>query len=285
MKPLFAIDITHDKKNEVFNGAEFITRTSSQEKRDDLESKRDALDESLKGAKLPLWMRIIKCVCGYFALIFAGVSLSTLTTIGLAQAIKNAPLLFIGGAISTAVWIYLFVLDAKRSKEVWQEQHADTQLESIESDAQGIYDELGVPHDADSVDILLFRYTEKDGEKEPKAVGFQTIIYYNVDIKAYVTEEGLHLADLEHVYTFKSSELVGIKTVHKRIVIPLWNKEEGVNEGKYKPYKITPLNTGDFSFKTHHILEIEREDERYGVYFPCYELDIFERLTGLKAEE
>ena len=114
---------------------------------------------------------------------------------------------------------------------------------------------------------------------------FQTIVYYNVDIKAYATEEGLHLADLEHVYTFKPSELVGIKTVHKRIVIPLWNKEEGVNEGTYKPYKITPLNTGDFSFKNHHILEIEREGERYGVYFPCYELDIFERLTGLKAEE
>ena len=32
MKPLFCIDVTLDKNNEIVNGSEFITRTASKEK-------------------------------------------------------------------------------------------------------------------------------------------------------------------------------------------------------------------------------------------------------------
>ena len=30
-------------------------------------------------------------------------------------------------------------------------------------------------------------------------------------------------------------------------------------------------------------LELEHEGETWGIYFPCYELPVFEELTGLKA--
>ena len=36
MKPLFAIDITNDKKNEAVNGEEFITKTASENIADSL---------------------------------------------------------------------------------------------------------------------------------------------------------------------------------------------------------------------------------------------------------
>ena len=32
-----------------------------------------------------------------------------------------------------------------------------------------------------------------------------------------------------------------------------------------------------------YILEIERENQSYGLYFPCYELGVIERFTGLMA--
>ena len=37
--------------------------------------------------------------------------------------------------------------------------------------------------------------------------------------------------------------------------------------------------------KAYHILELEHGGENYGIYFPCWELPVFERLTGLNAEE
>ena len=37
-------------------------------------------------------------------------------------------------------------------------------------------------------------------------------------------------------------------------------------------------------FDTYHILEIEKDGEIYGLYFPCYELSAIEELTGLSAE-
>jgi hypothetical protein len=37
--------------------------------------------------------------------------------------------------------------------------------------------------------------------------------------------------------------------------------------------------------KPYHILELEKDGETYGIYFPAYELAAIESLTLLKAEE
>ena len=34
----------------------------------------------------------------------------------------------------------------------------------------------------------------------------------------------------------------------------------------------------------YYILEVVHNTETYGIYIPCYELPVFEELTGLRAE-
>ena len=48
---------------------------------------------------------------------------------------------------------------------------------------------------------------------------------------------------------------------------------------------MTVNNMGNVFFKPYYILEIEHNDEIFGIYFPCYELPIFEKLTGLTAQK
>lgn len=64
-----------------------------------------------------------------------------------------------------------------------------------------------------------------------------------------------------------------------------WNKDEAYNKGVYKQYKLVEDNLGRVSGKNYQILELNSGGERWGIYFPRYELPVFEEITGLKADE
>ena len=94
------------------------------------------------------------------------------------------------------------------------------------------------------------------------------------------------VTELAEVYSLDLDELRQIAKVNKRIVVIGWNKEESPKKGEYKEYKIS-VNDGaanTVSYKPYYILEGVHNGEAYGIYFPCYELPTFERLTGLRAK-
>ena len=98
MKPLFAINLTDDKKNEVVNGSEFVTKTASIQNTDSLEENQEELKQSIKKSQLPLWLQIVTYICGIYALIVAASIIKNLD-IGFAQMFKNAPALIITAPI------------------------------------------------------------------------------------------------------------------------------------------------------------------------------------------
>ncbi len=286
MKPIFCVDITTDKKNETINGSEFITRSSSAQKLSEYEEKQENFDQTIEQAKLPLWMRIVKYICGLFALIvLVGVFRACLEDdITFRQALMNAPFLIIGGCISGVIWVVTYILSVKKEKRVLEEQKVEEQAQAIDLNLQALYSELNVPIDATSVDVLAFRYKIQDDKIVPKSVGLQSTPYLNLDLQVFFDNDCLHLSDIAHVYSFPRTELKAIQTVKKRIAVPSWNKDEAPTKGRFKPYKMTVNNMDMVYFKPYHILVGEHDGETYGIYFPCYELDVFEGLTGLKAE-
>lgn len=284
MKPIFAIDITLNKKNEEVNGSEFITKTASKQKSEELESNQEELEQSINKSQLPLWIRIVKYICGLFALIVAGSWIKASPDIGFAQAFKNAPALIILGIVCGIAWIILHIISKAKEKKVLKAENVEQQVEDIDTDIQDIYKELGVPSDAISVDVLMFKYKIKNEEICPQAIGLQAAPFINFEIKAYTDGKYLYFADVENVYSFDLSELKLIKTINKRISVLNWNKDEDPRKGEYKQYKITMNDMGSIFFKPYYILEGERDGQAYCVYFPCYELPTLERLTGLRAK-
>ena len=285
MKPIFAIDITDNKRNETVNGKEFVTKSVSKESFEELEKNQEELEETLNAAKLPLLWRVLKALCGYGSLIILISIVKALRDVSLDEAFRNAPLIFAACPALAAVWGVLYIFSKKKESEVLKEQNAESRENDIDRNVQDIYNELGVPHEAATADVLMFRYKIKNGELRPATVGLQNTAYIALEIRIYAQNGELCIADLEDVYTFKLSELKAIKTVKKRIAIPLWNKDEEPTEGEFKKYKLSVNNMGEVLMKPYHVLEIERDGETYGIYFPCYELAVFECLTGLKAEE
>ena len=280
MKPIFCIDVTFDKNNEIVNGSEFITRAASKQKIEEYENKQEDLEQTVEKIKLPLWLRIIKYLCGAFFLIALVASVKA----GFETALRNAPLLVMSGALCGILWIILHFFSKVKEKKVLKEENAEQQLEEIYEDFKNIHNELNVPDDAVEVDVLQFKYKMKNGKISPYASVLQTTAYMNTCVKMYETNDELHIADLENVYSFAKLELKVITTVNKRISVPTWYKDEDPRRGSFKRYKMTVSNMGDVFFKPYYILEIEHESQIFGIYFPCYELEAFEHLTGLKAE-
>lgn len=282
MKPLFAIDITNDKKNEAVNGEEFITKTASENIADSLEENQDELQATIKKSQ-PLWLTITKFVFLMYALIVASGILRA--DIDFKQAFQNAPILIISGFLSFVAWLILFAFSKIKEKKVLKESNVEKQIEDICKDIKIIFEELGVPSDAKDVDVLMFRYKVKDDEIKPY-LGMGNAPFINFEFKAYTDGKRLHLADTNNVYSLDLDELRQITKVNKRIVVIGWNKEESPKKGEYKEYKIS-VNDGaanTVSYKPYYILEGVHNGEAYGIYFPCYELTTFERLTGLRAK-
>ncbi len=282
MKALFAADITNDKKNEQINGREFITKTLSEETKKRFEVKTDNLEATVKKSQLPTWLQIVKYICGLLAVIVVAGILRA--DVSFAEGFKNAPWLFIGGAICALAWLGLHIYSKRKEKQVLTEENAEEQLDRLNTDVKDILLELGVPYTAPDIDVLMFRYKIKDGEIKIKTVGVQMFECINLSTKIYQQNGQLHLADLDSVYSFDMSEIKAIRRIKKRTTLSSWNKELPLNDERYKPYKLGVDQYGMVHIREYLILELEREGETLGIYFPGYEIDTLERVTGLKAE-
>ncbi len=280
--PLFCVDVTEDDDNEQVSGREFITREIPTPEMDAYNEEVEAYDAAVEKQELPLVLRIVKYACGFFA---AVVLLGSIKAGGIDKALQNAPILVLVGAVCGVAWALLFIYSKYKHKRVAAEERTDERREELKAESTRIYEELSVPKDAAAVDVLMFRFEEKDGAYLRHKTAIEWFTYFNFEMKVYTEGEDVHFADLGTRHTFHRADFRAIRTVYKRVSISGWNKEDAPRSDKYKPYKLTVNNIGMVFFKSYHILELEREGRLYGIYFPCYELPVFEKLTGLTAEE
>lgn len=287
MKPFIGIDITEKKNNEEINGKEFVVQTTTPAMLDAYNKATDDMGDFCKKVKLPKLYQIAQKLVGVVAVgITAGFTRTVLNNDGLkavAKIYENAAwAIWLGVAcwIAFGLMTYFGRKKMKAAAESEEYNHIKIKTESL---SNTIYSELGVPPQAPYVDVLNFQYKIKDGKLKPKGKDAKTVPFVNIIFKIHTDGQKLYLTDLESKYAFELSELKGIKVIKERGFIPSWNKDEPYDKGEYKQYKIVTNNIGLY-FKNYCILELEHNGEPWSIYFPNYELPIFEKLTGLKAE-
>ena len=279
MKPVFGIDLTDNKKNEEFNSAPFIAATPDETVAAQFEQISNEAEETVKESKLPLPLLIAEYVLGGFGAIVAACTLSAGLEIGFSKVWENGSILIgIGGAclvLFLALWLY----GKLRSKNVLESDSTARTVQTLDGYARIIREQLEVPADAHRADALLFRYKIKNGELCP----VNNFPFINFEFDLFLRDGCLCFADLNHRCDFPLESLRRITTVKKRVTLLSWNKEEPIKSERYKPYKLTQNDMGFVLCKKYHVLELEGDGEAYGIWFPSYELPLFEELTGLKA--
>lgn len=284
MKPFLGIDLTTDKKNDRPNGTEFLVAQPSAAVRQAYDKSLQQAQDTRKQSKLPLPLRIVQSICCCLGLAFLVGIMKGMGTVTIQEAYANAPWIFwiTGGVL--LIWAVLAIAGALKSKSVLETEENVQTLGHLEQMSNVILAELGVPANATTVDILTFFYKMKNGKPKVTEKGMQLAPYLNPVYEVFADEENLYLANLEGKYAFPLSSLVAIHTVKKQTIITGWNKPVDFNKGIYKQYKLTNNQYGSIFCKCHHILEVNHNGQSYGIYIPCYELPVFEKLTGLTAQ-
>lgn len=287
MKPFLGIDLTTDKKNAQPNGDVFLTAKPSLSLTETLQRYTESVEEIIEESKLPLPIRVIHWICGATGAIIITSIIRALfgeDSISLSQAYKNASWLFWLGGACLIIWGMLKVLSIRKEKEILETDENSETIENHNKTCEVIFSELGVDSSAKDVDILSFFYKVKNNKIKIYEKGMQTTPYLSTVFRVFTDSDNLIFVNLEGTYTFPLSSIKAIKTVKKSITIDKWNKDEPYDGSTYKKYKLTETMWDSIVCKNYHIIEIEYEDELWGIYIPSYELPIFEELTGLTAE-
>ena len=275
MKPIFGFDLTENKKSEITYSDLFVHKKTD----DDLitlhDEQSEALVTLLNTAKLPILLRIIR----YVGLFFGGGILLALFTVdgGFLAGVRNSPLIALLAIIGFGAGIALAIFSAMRNKRILTEENATEKIAALRKTTEIMYTELGVPSNADTVDLLIFNYRFKNGRLKMNT-------FVNPIMKVYVEDYELRIADIATLYSFPLESLKAINRINKRALIPGWNKDVPFNQGEYKQYKMSSNDYGIFC-KPYYILELIKNGESYSIYFPAYELPVFERLTLMKAND
>ena len=287
MKPFLGINLTENKNNNQFNGDEFLVAKPSLALAQSYERSSENANETIEKSKLPLPLRICQWICGITALLFSAGLFRAYGQNGTSfeQAYKNAPWIFWIGGGCLLVWLVLKILGSKKQKSILETEESSQSFANLEKNCDAIYSELSIPSDSKEVDILSFYYKEKEDGIKVCEKAMQLSSHFNSIFNIFADSENLYIANLEGKYAFPLTSIKTIHTINKRVRLSNWNKDEQLNSDIYKPYKLVADKFGCVHCKYYHIIEVDLNGESWGIHIPCYELPIFEKLTGIKATE
>jgi len=279
MNLFFGVNITQDKENDRMDGEDFIVERVSTSQEKVLEANSEALTALQSKANLPLPLRALRYLSAFVFLCFVVGIVRGLGEVTLQQAFENAPWIFCTLPAAAALWGGLTLLHRKRQKAFGESPEVKAAIQRSEALNRQTYESLGVPDDAQAVDVLCSRYVVKKGEPVNRPFGPYTFIA--TEVKAYVQNASLMLSDLQQKFAIPLSSLTGIGIVQKPVTLPAWNKDAPIDQPPYDRYALT-VNQNGVHFKYFNTLTITREDGAvYELYFPPYEIIPFEQLTGL----
>lgn len=264
------------------DGARFITNRVDAEFKKEIESVANTVAETGGKAELPKWLKIMKIICELGAALVLLALIRDARNSSVSQMFANAPAIFIVGGVCAVLWAVLYFIEKHKFQKALDNGDIDEMIENMKELNYRSEDLLGVPHDFEPVDVLSFRYTEKDGKIKIKEELFYK--HVNNEMKLFRNGDDLCLADIDSVYSFPISDIKKYVLKKKKANMDEWNKDVPFNKGEYKQYKITSNDYGTI-FCRYYAMQISDVFGEYELFFPEYELAQFKAIADVPVEK
>ncbi len=284
MKHFLCYDHTEDSENLIPDGQEFLTEATPA----DLKEKYDkAFSEDFDNAikiKLNLPLLLGAYISGALGIGLLASFLAEKTSEcgGFISAIKEFPLFFGLGCIFLIAGIIMAIIFRMKNKK---DNEADVEEKFATSNtvASEIFRALNVPEDAKDTQIISFNYLYSDGECAPTADNGDHP-HFSECYKVYAENGNICLAQQENgKYTIPLSSIRGIRKMYTEITVDCYLDDlEDKNEAIQR-LEMEETEAGDIKMPYHYALEFESEGDTWQLLFPAFELDYFEKLTGITA--
>ena len=142
--------------------------------------------------------------------------------------------------------------------------------------------DLEIPDDVGFTEVIFFEYEMRDGQVVPVPEKPKSPIFFNPLYFIYVEKENLIIGTDKYLFAVPLSTLKCIRKVNHKISFKFWKKAEHFSSPAYKDFDIIATKDS-FEMDYFYTLEFFFDGEMWEIPFPCYELPVFQKLTGLSV--
>lgn len=266
MKNLFGICFVKVKGGEecLIDSAPFATASLSEQQQRLLQEGFEEIDSLQKKGHLPVWLQIVKVIAGTGIFLCALDFVSRLLEVGFQQTIDELWVMLLFALLLLIIYLPLMVLQRKCRRELAKTLEDSFLMERAESLYKSSRQQLGIPDDAQEVDVISTAYQLKNGREK-------TLYTQNISVSMYHQSECLCFSDIVQIYSIPLSSIQKVVWVKKRLLLPEWNKEETYNSQTYKPYRIKKNNVEQYIIRGYYSLRISEVRGVFEVMVPEYD--------------
>lgn len=284
MKNFFSVNLDELTHEDVYSPHQepFIVRQLNVDCSEEQAKAVERYEEFQKKWSFPTWLIIARVVCICLGAILLVSVLRALLDSD-ASIFKNPYTIsfLIGGIVLVGVGIFLFIYENKRRYNVESSPEFFEFMTYLNQLDNSLSKELELPVDKIQVDVFYYPYAIKNGEiKDNK--GFK---YINQALDLFVEGNKLCLADSGTVFGIDLSLFRRILINPEKVTFAGWCKIDEYNKGEFKDYDISMSTTGIFSIKNTCSIQFTKNEEKFEIVVPPYEVKHFEALLGIKAKE
>ena len=141
--------------------------------------------------------------------------------------------------------------------------------------------ELNVPDYAVLVEILAFSYKNKGSVSAGKELTPRDIITPHA--WAFTDDRYLYLANSDGKFAFPLAQMTAIYPIHKKINLFVPQVKRNLRRDELEATQELVQSAAYTTEKMYYVLAFMHNGEQWGIYFPSYELNAIQSLTGLSV--
>lgn len=283
MKNFFSVNIDEQSGEDTYSPHQepFIIRHLDAGSSEEQTKAFERYEEFQKKWSLPTWLMIARVVSICLGAILLVTVLRALLDSD-ASIFKSpyAIAFLVGGAIFVGVGIFLFIYEKKRQHSVEASPEFLEFMTYINQLDVSLSKELELPEDRIQIDVFYYPYTVKNGEIKDNR-GFK---YINQSLDLFVEGKKLCLADSGTVFGIDLSLFRRILINPEKVTFAGWCKAEEYNKGEFADYGISMSTGGIFAVKNTCSIQFTKNEEKFEIIVPPYEVKHLEAMLGIKAQ-
>lgn len=269
MKPFLGVERT----NEYRNCKDYAIRCTSKETQQewtDVFNKREAMLRKRHLAKFAYYLSLCMLIIGIATLFQA------LTFLKNNEGVFNVSLFLLNLFVSVLCFcIYFFIRHHYKTKH-------KVLVEMAKKSDLNIRRDLKIPNEVGFTEVIFYHYEVRNNELVPVSENPKSPVFFNPLYYLYVENDCLNIGTDKEVFAVPLCALKKIKKVEQKIAFRFWKKPEHFASPAYKNFPIVAAKNA-IEMDYYYTLELFLDDEMWEIPFPCYELPVFEKLTGLRA--
>lgn len=284
MKELLGIN--QSLKATLHDGASYKTGELNEMTEQQLTQLLENYEQIEQSAALPLPVTILNVVIriiSYIAFLFTGINGVQLIRAKLDHEVLNPRMikLFVITCcillISSGIRLLIEKMYAKKMEKVIESDTALSAAAHLESATDFAKSQLGIPENADEIDVFLYLYKEAPGGANTVETNSNLCHYTLLTMFVFGEKGKLVLASADARYDIPWEDIRSLRVVNKNQSIYGWNKETLFNEGEFKQYKMWSDNMGRIWMRQYCELCFMLKGEEFTFRFPIYEKNVVEK--------